>query len=78
MTYERILEEVKKISPYAILGKIPNDKRGMRCLTFVLVPIDFLIKIHNADKFWAMVTRYLKGKTTEIENGMINVVMGCW
>ena len=36
MKYEKVLEEVKKISPYSIWGKVPNDKRGMRCLTFSL------------------------------------------
>lgn len=42
--------------------------------SFQPVPIDFLIRIRNADKFWDMVTRYLQGKTTEIENGVINAV----
>ena len=42
--------------------------------SFQPVPINFLIKIRNADKFWDMVTRYVKGKTTEIENGVINAV----
>ena len=32
--------------------------------SFQSIPINFLIKIRNADKFWDMVTRYLKGKTT--------------
>lgn len=34
MKYEKVFEEVKKISPYAIWGKVPNDKRGMMWLTF--------------------------------------------
>lgn len=59
-------------------GYVFNDEQIIETFeskgAFQPVPIDFLIKIHNADKFWDMVTRYLQGKTTEIENGVINAV----
>ena len=41
---------------------------------FQPIPINFLIHIPNSDKFWDIVTRYLQGKTTEMENGVINAV----
>lgn len=59
-------------------GYVFNDEQIIETFeskgAFQQIPINFLIKIRNADKFWDMVTHYLQGKTTEIENGVINAV----
>ena len=56
MKYEKVFEEVKKISPYAIWGKVPNDKRGLPFLIFGLDrPLHFLKD--NIQKFYSVIDR---------------------